>query len=168
MTRILTTIAICIALTTSCIAGVNPQNCLLKAIITKDNDIRLDDDKRPSLKRADIPPSVLIIIKNSAEKMLSRADPYNAEYLNCSQLFPRIFSIAAPFGRKLYVAEISIIFGGVFHLILFDPHTGAATSVPAEIYSKWTQMFGSNDELFRPPTVSFASLLGKGRKQLVF
>ena len=130
--------------------------------------MRLDDDRRPSGKKAEIPPAVLSKIRALAAQALRQIEapePYPGE---CEDLYGKIFRISAAPGLYLYAAEISPVSPiKLLFLILFNPATGALTKDPPKVDVKSTQMFGWKDPLLHQPLISFADLLANGRRQVV-
>jgi hypothetical protein len=143
-------------------------SCHLSAVITPDNDIRLDDDNRPPGRNTELPSKVLGEVRALGAQMLRTSDapdPYPGE---CNDLFGKVFRIPVSRGVYLYAAEVSPISAiKLLFLILYDPATGAVTRNPPKIDVKSTQMFGSKDPLLDKPLISFADLLQNHRRQIV-
>jgi hypothetical protein len=150
-------------------ARLDPSSCVPSGLATDDNDIRLDDDRRPPGKPISLPEAVADRVRAAAAKMLARTLPELAEGLTCAMLLRPVYHVSG-FGRaNLFVAEADIpTAGGFFFVILHDPATGATTQDPPWIGSKWPQVFGTRDPLVRIPLVSSDDLFQNGRRQVVF
>ncbi len=150
-------------------APPDPAKCHLTAMVTADNDIRLDGDRRSPGKPAVVPPAVADRIHAAAAKLFADLPPDGLEGLTCKDLFPHTYSISAPQHRELYVVEVASVTGiDYFYLVLYDPATGAVTQNPQRIWAKWTQGFSAKDPLLKTPYVSFADLLNNHHDQIVF
>jgi hypothetical protein len=143
-------------------------SCPLTAVVTADNDIRLDGDDRAAGKKAEIPAQVLSKLHAMAAGMLRKVespDPYPGE---CEDIYRGVFRISAAPDIDLYVAEISPNYAArFFFLLLFDPATGAITGHPPRVSAKWTQGSGWKDPLLAKPLISFADLFGNHHRQIV-
>jgi hypothetical protein len=143
-------------------------SCALSATVTPDNDIRLDDDNRPTGKKAAILAKVLSKIHALGAEALSRIEapePYPGE---CEDLFGKLFRISIAPGLYLYAAEISPISPiKLLFLILYDPATSGLTKDPPRIDVKSTQMLGWKDPLPHRPLISLAGLPRTQRRQIV-
>jgi hypothetical protein len=143
-------------------------SCRPLVTITPDNDVRLDDDKRPPGQSGKIPDQVLSKIRTLAAQALRKIeapDPYPGE---CEDLYGKIFRISTAPGLYLYAAEISPVSPiKLLFLILFDPATGALTKDPPRIEMKSTQIFGWKDPLLRQPLISLAGLPINQSRQIV-
>ena len=148
---------------------LDPETCHPTAMVTADNDIRLDGDKRAPGKLAAVPAAVIGVLRAAAKRFLAELPPGTADGLTCEDLFPSTYRIAAPQHRELYVSEVYAGLGiGYFELVLYDPATGAATRHPPRIWAKSIQSFGANDQLMKKPFVSFAQLFQNQPAQIVF
>jgi hypothetical protein len=134
--------------------------CRLRAQVTPDNDIRLNDDRRPRGKLVAVPSAVQAKIFTIAAGLLTQMQ-LTPQWFKCTELYPAQFRISLPAGLYLYVVDISVGSGvEYFLLILHDPKTGAVTGSPPLIHATSTQEFGWKDPLLAKPLVSFADLFG--------
>jgi hypothetical protein len=150
-------------------APPNPSLCSPKALVTADNDIRLDGDSRPPGKMAVIPLPVMDKLHDATRQFLANVSPGAADGLSCKELFPAVFMVAAPAHRELFIAEIHPGLGAsLFFLILYEPVTREVTQDPPRVGAYWPQIFGANDPLVKKPLVSFADLFQNHSPQIVF
>ena len=148
---------------------LDPSSCHPSALVTADNDIRLEGDDRPSGKPVAIPAAVADQLRAAARGLLARAGRERTEGLTCRDLFPGTYRISEPGHHQLFVARIYVEYAwGFYHLILYDPATGAVTEHPPRIWASWTDEFGAKDELIRPPFVSASDLFQDHHPQVVF
>jgi hypothetical protein len=151
------------------LAPPNPSICHPQALVTADNDIRLNDDVRPSGKTAAVPSPVMDKLQAAARQLIAQVEPGTADGVTCKDLFPDIYRISVPKHRALFVADIYVGRGvSFFYLILSDPATGAVTRDPPRIGAKWPQSFGAKDPLVKKPFVSSADLFQNHHPQIVF
>jgi hypothetical protein len=147
----------------------DPAKCHLTALVTADNDIRIDGDDRAPGNPAAIPPAVAKQLYAAATRYLAHRGPSLTNGLTCKGLFPQTYGISAPHGRELYVSDVDAADGlGFFYLVLYDPPTGAATQHPPGVSDRWTRNFGAKDPLLKTPYISFADLRGNHHHQVVF
>jgi hypothetical protein len=148
-------------------ARLEPSGCVPTGLATDDNDIRLDDDRRPPGKPIALPKVVADRVRAAAAQMLARTLPELAEGLTCTMLLRPVYRISGFGQADLFVAEADIpTAGGFFFLIVHDSATGAATQDPPWVGSKWPQQFGTRDPLVRIPLVSSGDLFQNGRRQV--
>jgi hypothetical protein len=146
----------------------DPAKCQLIALVTDDNDIRIDGDTRLPGKPTSIPPAVAKQLYAAATRYLAHRGPSLTNGLTCKDLFPHTYRILAPHGRELYVSDVDAADGlGFFYLTLYDPATGAVTQHPPGVSDRWTKNFGAKDPLLKAPYVSFADLRGDRQHQVV-
>jgi hypothetical protein len=148
--------------------STNPSKCRPQALVTADNDMRLNGDDRPPGKPAAIPTVVITRLQNAANRLISQFPPGTTEGLACNDLSPQTYRISLPDGRHLFIAEIYVGLGiGYFYLIVHDPRTGTATINPPRIAATSSQDFGAGDPLIKKPLVSFTDLFGNHHPQIV-
>jgi hypothetical protein len=150
-------------------ASPDPSTCHPQALVTPDNDMRLEGDNRPPGQAVTIPAPVLERMRISEQSLLGRLPPGTAEGLTCDDLFPHTYRISIADQRQLYVSEISIGFSiSFFYLIVSDPLTGSVTRDPPRVGAKDPQSFGAKDPLVKKPFVSLADLFQNHHPQIVF
>jgi hypothetical protein len=150
-------------------ASLDPSTCHPRALVTSDNDIRLDQDDRPPGQPVKIAAPVIKRLQTAAKSLLAQLPPGTAEGMTCDDLLPHIYRVSLPKHRELFVAEIYVGLGvGYFYLIVHDPTTGAATRNPPRIGAKYPQSFGAGDPLVTKPFVSTADLFHNHQPQIVF
>jgi hypothetical protein len=149
-------------------ARIDGSSCTPAGFVTADNDIRLDNDRRPAGKPIALPTAVSNKVRAIMVKTLA-GDPELGDGLTCDALEESVYRVAGVGRPDLYVASVALPVGpSFFFLLLYDPASGALTESPPRIGSKWPQLFGAQDPLVRIPLVSQTDLFHDGHHQIVF
>src|SRR3954466_11575102 len=93
-------------------ASPHVAECHPRALVTSDNDIRVEADRRPKGRPVDMPPAVLAALRNIASELIAELDAELASDLTCRSIFPAVYRISAAERRDLFVAEISLSLAG--------------------------------------------------------
>jgi hypothetical protein len=130
------------------------NHCPLKAIHPADNDIRADEDSRPSDRPAELPPAVADAILDHLSKIAERQFTKKewAEWSpSCDDIFSPVSKLNGPDGLQLYVVPRFFPLGNsVDYFAMYNPHTGAVTKSLPLIYTKW---WAAGDPLVKRPVV---------------
>jgi hypothetical protein len=144
------------------------HHCKLRAIHPTDNDIHFEDDRRFSSRPAKIPLTVsrriLDHVSSIAKKQFTVREWSEAKQ-RCADIFPPVFKLIGPGGLQLYVAPRNFVLGNtVDYFFMYDPRTGAVTSAPPLIYTKWSSV---DDALMKRPIVRMESGTKGGFPRLI-
>jgi hypothetical protein len=83
----------------------NPSQCHPQALVTADNDMRLNGDDRPPGRPVAMPAVVIKRLQNAARLLIAQFPPGTTAGLGCKDLFRDTYRISLAEGRQLFVAE---------------------------------------------------------------
>lgn len=134
------------------------RHCKLTASHPADNDIRLDEDGRskgawPAELPAPVARKILDHVSDAAKNLFTLQEWIEAKQ-TCADIFSPVVKLDGPAGLQLYVApRFFPLENSVDYFVMYNPRTGAVTSSPPLIFTKWWQAFGASDQLIKRPIV---------------
>lgn len=133
------------------------HHCKLRASQTADNDIRLEEDRRPKARAATIPEPVARRILDHVSAVAKKqftVNEWTEAKQTCSDIFSPIFRLIGPAGLQLYVAPRYFPLGNsVDYFFMYDLRTGAVTKSPPLTFTKWWEATSASDPLKKYPIV---------------
>ena len=133
------------------------HHCTLTALRPADNDIRFAEGRRATDRSVEMPAAVSRKILDHVSLITKRRftrEEWIESKLTCGEIFAPVFKLGGPDGLNLYVVQRYFPLGNsVDYFFMHNPRTGAVTTSPPLIYTKWSEAIGPRDQLIKRPIV---------------